>query len=170
MIKLLDNIQNWTQNGPYATYKMQEWEFPETEELLGATGPAGLVELTGFDLPGDMTPEDWALEYGAYLTPYDWMTENILGSSYKSKLGASYGGMGNLYGAYLKSGATGFGQSYAAEQGISSEVESIAASARQTTAGYRSQISQERQNWVNNLYDQFADLGQMGAFSDEDDG
>ena len=30
-------------------------------------------------------------------------------------------------------------------------------------------ISQERQDWVNNLYDQFADIGQMGEFSDEDD-
>ena len=76
--------------------------------------------------------------------------------------------MGNLYGAYLKSGATGFGQSYSGQQGISSEVENIAASAQQTTAGFRSQISMERQDWVNNLYDQFADIGALGGFSDED--
>jgi len=172
MVGLLNNIQNWVQNGPMGNDRMQdEWADWSLDDLITAEGPAAVYEAAGFHELGEdpLTGSQWAELYGAYLTPYDPTAEGAINLNFMDvmtqKFTEAYGGIAQ---SQVSGGRTGFGHSYAAGASVQDVLSNTAAGIGTARHQKDQAIHNKRTDWVEDLWNDFAYLAQLGALQEDD--
>ena len=174
MIKLLNKVHNWVQNGPMGnTLQMPEhpeWANWSLDALIQSEGPADVFSQAGFT--EDWTEQeiaDWAGDYGQYLTPYDSTAEGAINLSFMDvmtqKFTEAYGGLSQ---AMTSSGRSGFGTSYAGGASVQDVLSSTAAGMGTARHQKDQAIHNKRTDWVEDLWNDFAYLAQLGAITEDE--
>ena len=168
MIGLLDNIQQWAQDGPLANnlYQPEGWEDWDVNELVSQTTQEELMGQTGL-LEG-FSPEEqaqWIQDYGGYITPYDQTQELMIGKSFIDEMNQKFSETYQKFDIASKmSGRSGFGTSYSASNLTQDVLQNAGASMAAARTKKDQLIYGAREDWVSELYDMFEYLGTMGAF------
>jgi hypothetical protein len=165
---LLNKIQNWTQSGPAGNSLMQDPEY-DFDALISATqvGEAGgILEAAGFST----APEDWSEDYALYITPYDPTAESAVNLNFldtmTQKFSEAYAGVQQATTGIGRSGfGTAYGQVGAAKDVIANLGASMSSARHQKDANIRGR----REDWISDLWDDFAMLASLGALDDEGD-
>tara|TARA_R110002020_G_scaffold378869_3_gene589902 strand:- start:5999 stop:6541 length:543 start_codon:yes stop_codon:yes gene_type:complete len=175
MIELLNKVENWTYSGPMGNDLLQPPEDDEYEDtwgdyslddLITAEGPGALYQAAGFDQLGEdaMGAEEWAGLYGAYLTPYDRTAESAINLSFMDtmtqKFTEAYGGLSQVT---TSLGRSGFGTSYSGGANVQDVLSNTAASMGTARHQKDQAIHSKRTDWVDDLWNDFAYLAQLGA-------
>ena len=177
MIGLLDNIQQWAQDGPLANnlYQPDGWEDWDVNELVSQTTQEGLMGETGlmYQTEGEGAYANWGAwlqDYGGYITAYDQTQEIMIGKSFIDEMNQKFSETYQKFDIASKmSGRSGFGTSYSASTLTQDVLQNAGASMAAARTKKDQLVYGAREDWVSELYDMFEYLGTMGAFGDYDE-
>ena len=169
MIGLLNKVQNWVQSGPMGNDLMQDWYDWELDDLITAEGPGDIYTASGLsEMEGALGVGEWESLYGAYLTPYDPTAESAINLNFMDgmtqKFTEAYGGIAE---SQVLSGRTGFGVTYSGGASVQDVLTNTAAGLGTARHQKDKAIHGKRTDWVEDLWNDFAYLAQLGALQDD---